>query len=230
MKVIAIIPAAGSGTRMLSEQKEKPFLLLGDKPVIAHTLSCVDRMRCIDEVIVVVKDKYVSEIENLIKQYDIAKVKSVVVGGQTRMQSVYNGLKVLNAALDDIVVIHDGARPFVAENVVWRTIEVAGAKGAAVAGVLCSSTIKKVDNEAVIINTPDRSSLWEAQTPQTFQFGIIKAAHENAEEKEVTDDSVLVENMGNRVCMVESDRCNIKITVPEDIKLGEVILSMKKEG
>ncbi len=225
MSVIALIPAAGSGSRLEREKDDKPFLELGGKPVLVYVLSCFDRAGIVDDVKLIVKEKYIEKAKLLIAEFGIRKVTDVISGGDSRTRSVANGIDAIDAADEDIILIHDGARPFVAEDIISAAVESALLYGAAVAGIPCAATIKKVDEKGIIEDTPDRSPLWEAQTPQAFRYGIIKEAYRKFEGQEATDDSCFVERMGHKVRVVKGDGKNIKITVPADLVLAEAILA-----
>jgi 2-C-methyl-D-erythritol 4-phosphate cytidylyltransferase len=224
MKVIALVPAAGSGERMALGRDDKPFLRIQGKPVLLHVLSRLNASGRIDEVVLVVKEKYLSEAGEMVAREDLDKVKKVVAGGDTRSQSVKNGIARSGARDEDLILIHDGVRPFVTDEIISRAVEAAVDVGAAVVGVPCASTIKKVGVDLTVESTPARSGLWEAQTPQVFRADIIKEAYDADDGTGATDDSCLVERIGYKVSMVKGTRDNIKITVPEDVRLAEAIM------
>ena len=227
MSVTALIPSAGSGRRMFNGRDDKPFLELKGKPLLSYVLSVLESSELIDSVVVIAKEKYVIEAKKVVESCEAGKVVDVIPGGETRTQSVRNGLAKIKAADDDIVLIHDGVRPFLTESAISATVEAARQYGASVLGVPCTSTIKKVTGEDVIDETVDRTVLWEAQTPQAFRYGVINNAYGEFEGTDATDDSSFVERLGIKVRIVPGDRNNIKVTVPEDLMLAEAILETK---
>jgi 2-C-methyl-D-erythritol 4-phosphate cytidylyltransferase len=224
MRVTALVPSAGSGNRMVSGKDDKPFLELKGKPLLFYTLFRLEGSALIDDIQLVVKEKYIGQAKRLVEKYAIRKVSGIICGGETRAQSVANGLAETKAADDDIILIHDGVRPFLTEPAIQALIDSAKQYGAAILAVPCTSTIKKVREEGVVEKTVDRKSLWEVQTPQVFKCKIIREAYRKFQDKSSTDDSCLVERLGNKVHIVPGDRSNIKVTVPEDILLAEAIL------
>lgn len=222
-----IIVAAGSGRRMKMDIN-KQFIKLNKKEIIAHTIDVFYKNENIDEIIVCIK-KEEEEIfkDRIINKYNFKNIK-IAYGGKERQDSIYNGLKCLNDKCD-IVLIHDGARPFVDNRIINDSIKVARDKKAVVVGIPVKDTIKVVC-DGIINDTPKRDYLWAAQTPQVFEYKIIKKAYEKAYENNYygTDDSMLVENIGQKVTMIMGSYDNIKITSPEDIKIGEQILSLRK--
>jgi 2-C-methyl-D-erythritol 4-phosphate cytidylyltransferase len=229
MKIIALVPAAGSGDRMGGGTDDKPFFELGGKPVLAHVLERLDASADVDKIVLIVKDKYVERAKKAVSEYAIKKVTDVIAGGKTRTESVSRGIAASGARDGDLILIHDGARPFVTGAVISKAVEAAKSSGAAVAGIPCSATIKNVNGDRVIEGTPDRSGLWEAQTPQVFRADLIREAYNSGNKREATDDSSMVERLGHKVSMVEGSRYNIKITVLEDLELAETILGMGRE-
>lgn len=217
---IAIILGAGNGTRMEME-KSKLLLEIGGKTVIERTVSVFEECPEIDEIIVVCRECDVEEFSRLLPDDNI----SFVIGGETRQESVANAVNVIENC--DFVVIHDGARPFVTEDVIVNTLEKAQFTKAAATGVMVKDTIKVVDSELNIVDTPDRSTLVSIQTPQIFDFKTYVNALEKAqaENKSYTDDCQLVENLGLNVSAVLGDYNNIKITTKSDIALAENILN-----
>jgi 2-C-methyl-D-erythritol 4-phosphate cytidylyltransferase len=227
LSVIALVPSAGSGKRMAANGDNKPFLRLKGKPLLYYVLSGLERSKLVDSVVLVTKEKYIEEAKKIVTKYGARKVTDIVPGGETRTQSVRNGLERIKAADDDIILIQDGVRPFLTESAIQATVETARQYGASVLGVQCTSTIKKVGAQDVIEETVDRKALWEAQTPQAFRYGVIREAYEKFKEEEATDDSSFVERLGVKVRITPGDKNNIKITVPEDLALAEAILEAK---
>jgi 2-C-methyl-D-erythritol 4-phosphate cytidylyltransferase len=229
MKVSAIIPAAGLGIRMGSNVP-KQFLLLDGKPILHHTLSVLDQCSIVDEIVLVVSEK---EIENTQQQVKDShpKVTKVIAGGKQRQDSVGNGLKSLDSKTD-IVVVHDGVRPFVSPDLIRETVEAARDFGAAITAIPVSDTIKKVNAEGWVERTVDRSGLWRVQTPQTFQVSLLKEAFEKAQADDYygTDESSLIEYLGKEVKIIPGSEFNIKITRSEDLVLGEKIAALVKSN
>lgn len=222
-----IIVAAGSGKRMKLDIN-KQYIKIKEKEVVAHTIEAFYQNPNIDEIIVCIKKEEEEFFrENIIDKYQYKNIK-IAYGGAERQDSINNGLKQIN---DDcsVVLIHDGARPFIDNSVIDKSIEAAKEKGAVVVGVPVRDTIKVVNNDT-IENTPERSTLWQAQTPQTFRYDLIMRAYEEAYKSNYygTDDSMLVENIGKSVTMIMGSYENIKITTPEDIDYAEHILNTRK--
>ena len=226
MKVIALIPAAGMGKRM-GAGINKQYLLLHDKPIVAHTIAVFEQALFIDDIYVIVPEAEIPYCrEHVIDRYGFAKVRAIVAGGSERQHSVLNGLRaVTDPQDDDVVLIHDGVRPFIPELVLERAVAAALEHDGALVAVPSKDTVKVV-TDGIIRDTPAREQLWLAQTPQAFRYGIIRAAHEIAEAEGFlgTDDAMLVERLGKEVHIVLGDYRNIKITTPEDLILAEAFL------
>lgn len=224
-KTSVIIPAAGSGKRM-GGNTSKQYLTIGDKPIITETLAVFNDSPYIDEIILVSPAGDMPLMEKMLKKYDLAKVSKIVKGGKERQDSISNGLGALDQS-SSIVLVHDGVRPFISDEIIKELIDTVNKYGAAIVAVPVKDTVKKVLG-ASIVETMPREDLWLAQTPQAFRFEIIKAAYENAREKGIkgTDDASLVQAMGSDVKIVMGSYENIKITTPEDLVFAEAI---KKE-
>lgn len=223
MKIVAIIPAAGRGTR-LGAPIPKQFLQLGGKPILAHTLAVFEQCGMIDAIILVGPKKEVEEdLQSWPNTSGIAR--KVVVGGEKRQDSVFNGFQAVDADTD-IVIVHDGVRPFVTVEMIRESVEAAKQYGAAIVAIPVSDTIKKVDADGIIERTVDREGLWRIQTPQTFQYALLKQAFEQASADSFygTDEGSLVERIGRKIKIVSGSELNIKITRKEDLFLGESIL------
>jgi len=229
LKVIAVVPAAGSGVRMGKAAGDKPFLEIQGRPVLVETLSRLDASNVVDRIVVVAKENCVARVEKLVSHYGIQKVTDVIAGGATRTGSVSRALGMLGAEAEDIILIHDGVRPFVTDDIIARSVAAAIETGAAVTAIPCTSTIKRSDDGLTVNGTLDRKLLWEAQTPQAFRAGIIQQAYELAGEDGATDDSALVERTGRGVAVVPGDRRNIKVTVPGDLEIASAILASMEE-
>ena len=225
MKNSVIIVAAGSGKRMKSAIA-KQYIELKGRTILSYTVETFEKSDNIDEIILVTSQEAIDFVtENIVNKYQFSKVKAVVAGGAERQDSVYNGLKKVSTD-SDIVLIHDGVRPFVNDAYIAKLESIAMEFGACVLGAPVKDTIKICTSEGYIIDTPNRSTLWLAQTPQCFKYDVIMKAYKKAYDEGYTgtDDSVLVEKTGVKVKMVEGDYNNIKITTPEDLYIGEVIL------
>ena len=220
-----VIVAAGSGSRM-KRDINKQFIKLDGKEIIAYTIEKFYKSEDIGDIVIVIKEyeeKYF--IENIIIKYGFDNIK-LAYGGKERQDSVYNGIKKLNRNCE-IVLIHDGARPFVNEDIIKNSIEEAKENNAVVVGVPVKDTIKVVDSDGNIVDTPNRSLLWSVQTPQSFKYEIITKAYEYAYSNDYygTDDAMLVEHIGYNVKMIEGSYDNIKITTEEDLHFGIQILN-----
>lgn len=221
---IAIIAAAGQGTR-LGGERAKQFLELDGVPVIIHTLRRFEQCPSIQEVVVVLPSPDVAGFLALAGQYGLLKLARVVAGGSTRAESVWRGVQAVRAANVDVVAVHDGVRPFVTPDEISRTINAAQAGGAALLVAPVVDTIKEVLNGSVR-RTLERNTLRRALTPQCFRYALLREAYERAKNlgADLTDDSLLVEQLGAPVTIVEGDARNIKITRPEDLAFAELLL------
>ena len=222
---IAIIAAAGAGTRMASNQP-KQFLLLAGTPVIFHTLKPFEECEQIHEVIVVLPAEESAGFLSLAGKYDLRKVARVVPGGATRADSVKRGLLAIRSATAEIVAVHDGVRPFVTVDEINSTIAAAQADGAAILVAPVTDTIKQVKDVSVV-KTLDRVGLRRALTPQCFRYELLRQAYQRADvnDPSLTDESALVEQLGKRVTVVEGSSRNIKITTAADLVIAEALLA-----
>ncbi|OMP67971.1 2-C-methyl-D-erythritol 4-phosphate cytidylyltransferase [Domibacillus epiphyticus] len=228
MKYFVVIPAAGKGKRMKAGLN-KLLLELEGKPVIIHTLEVFESDPCCKGIVLSVHPDEQSEFEQLLLTYNIKKVCAFAMGGQERQHSVYSGLKVLPPE-SDIVLVHDGARPFITRGTIEMLVKSAHDSGAAIAAVPVKDTIKKAAS-GTVSKTIDRASLWSVQTPQAFKKSVLLHAQQKAEEEQFlgTDESSLVERTGYRVQIVESDYDNIKLTTPEDMYFARAIIAKRME-
>lgn len=219
MSNVAIVLGAGSGTRMKID-KSKLLLEIAGKTVIERSVEAFLNIDGIDRVIVTARDFDIEQFSKLINDERV----SFVVGGSTRQESVKNAVMSVDEA--DLVIIHDGARPLILKEDIEKTIESAKQFGASAVGVPVKDTIKVIDDNSVVISTPDRSKLFAVQTPQIFSFEMYKKALSKAEQDNMdfTDDCQLIEYIGGKVKMVQGSYDNIKITTPDDIALAENIL------
>ena len=224
-----VIVSAGRGSRMKADIN-KQFLKLKGKEVIAHTIDKFYNNKNIDEIVVVVKEDEADFFRrNIIDKYGYKNIK-IAFGGKERQDSVFNGLKAVNERCD-IVLIHDGARPFVTDEIIKNYIECEKKNKCVIVGVPVKDTIKIINKDNEVCDTPNRSTLWSIQTPQVFEYLSIIKAHKIAKEKSYygTDDSMLMEYLGYNVKVIEGSYNNIKITTPEDLKIGEEILNENKK-
>ncbi|HEX7065066.1 MAG TPA: 2-C-methyl-D-erythritol 4-phosphate cytidylyltransferase [Bacillales bacterium] len=228
MNYTVVIPAAGEGKRM-NAGKNKLWLELNGKPLIVHTLSVFQNDPQCEAIIVVVNPAEKQEMASLFAGLGLSKAQQLVAGGAERQDSVYKGLEACES--EGIVLIHDGARPFVTTELIGRLTAQAKESGAAIPGVPVKDTIKKA-SDGVVMETLERSSLWLVQTPQAFRLSLVKAAYEDAGKAGVTatDDASLVERLGHPVTIVEGDYDNIKITTPDDLITARAILANRREG
>ena len=221
--VSAIVLAGGRGKRM-GCAKSKQYIELNGRPILYYTLKRFIDNKNIDKIILVVAEDELQYCkEEVLDKYNLA-VDSIAFGGKERQDSVYNGL--LKAEGSEIVLIHDGARPFVSEKIIDDGIKYAKIHGAAAPGVMPKDTIKIKDAEGFSIETPDRSNLVAVQTPQVFSYNVILDCHKKVKENNlvVTDDTMVVENFGNKVYLYEGEYTNIKITTPEDLILAQYLV------
>lgn len=229
MKTVAIIPAGGSGKRM-QEAISKQYLLLDRIPVLAHTLKIFQKSPQIDEIFLIVpEDDIEFARRNIVEKYTISKVCRIIGGGKERQDSVRNGI--MSVGNDhDIVVVHDGVRPLIIEELIHTVIYEASKHEAVTVGVPAKDTVKSIDDHGWVVETLDRSSLWLIQTPQAFKRDVIKNAFEAAYRDKFygTDDASLVERIGVKVKIISGSYNNIKITTKDDILLAEVLIKKLK--
>ncbi len=224
---VAIIVAAGSGSRFAVD-KPKQFTELLGKPLIIHTLEQFEACPAVDEIVLVLSEDGRREFKIQNAKFKISKLKRIVTGGATRAESVRNGMDSIAAADNAIVAVHDGARPLVTPEEIAAVIVAAAETGAACLVAPVNDTIKSVEG-GVINFTVDRSRLRRALTPQAFRYDILKRAFEDGEVSDaVTDECYLVEKLGVPITMVEGSATNIKITRPEDLIFAEAILSVAR--
>jgi len=221
---IAIIAAAGSGTRMASD-RPKQFLLLAGTPVIFHTLQPFEECDQIDELVVVLPAEESAGFLSMAGKFGLRKLARVVPGGATRAESVKRGLLSLRSATAEIVAVHDGVRPFVTVDEISATVAAAKSEGAAILVAPVTDTIKQIDDHSVV-KTLDRGLLRRALTPQCFRYELLRDAYQRVDvnDASLTDESALVEQLGHRVSIVEGSSRNIKITTAEDLVIAEALL------
>lgn len=228
-KSFALIPAAGMGKRM-GASINKQYLQLNGMPIVARTISIFEQSPLIDAIYLVIPADEIPYCQkHVVEAFGFRKIAAIVPGGRERQNSVMNALKAMREQVsdDNIVLIHDGVRPLITENVLHESIKTAILHDGGVVAVPVKDTIKSVRN-GIVYDTPQRESLWQAQTPQSFRFGKIFTAHLSAEADGFcgTDDASLVERTGGEVHIIRGDYRNIKITTPEDLILAEAFLSV----
>lgn len=224
-KYTAIVLAAGSGKRMNSKV-HKQYLIIQDRPVLYYSLKAFEDS-AVDEIVLVVgkgEEKFCRK--EIVDKYGISKVKAIVEGGKERYHSVFEGLKQTSDA--DYVLIHDGARPFVNQDIIRRCMQEVQKYQACVVGMPVKDTIKIADEEGYAKQTPDRKNVWMIQTPQTFLYALIYEAYEEmlkTEDTAITDDAMVLERIkGKKSKLIEGSYRNIKITTPEDLLIANVYL------
>ena len=219
-----IIPAAGIGKRMGSDTP-KPYLMLKGKSVLEHTLSCFRDIDSLKQVIVSTSVSYHDQTSEILNRLFDEVETAVVEGGERRQDSIYNAFQEVSESIH-YVAIHDAVRPFIRAGRITECLNATTGTGAAIIGVPVKDTIKQVDTEHIISHTPDRSALWQAQTPQIFRKDLYNQAYNYAIDHnvEVTDDASLFEAAGMDVRIVEGDRENLKLTYPVDFRIAEMLV------
>ena len=224
MSVCAVVPAGGTGIRM-GGTVPKQFLELNGKPILYYTLKTLQDCGIISELILVVPEKeYDNACTDWLGKPEI--VTKVVVGGEKRQDSVYNGFCELSPQTE-IVLVHDGVRPFLSHQMIQESVDAAREYGAAITAIPVNDTIKRVDDSGLVSQTVDRDGLWRVQTPQVFRYELLEEAFKKANSEKFygTDEGTLIEHLGKPVKVVEGSEQNIKITRPEDLRLSEIFIS-----
>lgn len=218
MKTFAIIPAAGKGKRS-GLPVPKQYLKLNNKELIAYTLEIFQKNNLIDEIIVAAHPDYFSLLDKIKKKYKLAKISKIVKGGKERQDSVHNALKKIAADKNDLVVVHDAARPLLTQKILTNTVNIASTKGNAIVCIKAKDTLIKGTN--IVDSYIDREEVYYAQTPQVFRYGDLMRAIEAAYAADfyATDESMLVKNLGMRINIVEGSIRNFKVTTLDDIDL-----------
>lgn len=209
----------------MNRDAPKPFIRIGEKTILEHTISRFLGLDGLEQVIIATSEPYIDQTLESVRSLAGARIEvCCVAGGDERQHSIYNALQQVGAC--ELVIIHDAVRPFVTSEQIERCCRKASAEGAAIVGVPAKDTIKKIDEQLRIRETPDRRHLWQAQTPQVFAKDLIMRAYRKAMEEGYvgTDDASLVERLGEPVVMVEGERSNFKITYPLDLKLAKLLL------
>jgi 2-C-methyl-D-erythritol 4-phosphate cytidylyltransferase len=230
MKTEAVIVSAGKGLRFMVGKK-KQFLLLADKPVLAHTLNKFETSPLVDAIHLVVSEEDMDYcLKEIVEKYRYRKILQVVPGGERRQESVKNGIDALSKDAE-IVVIHDGVRPLVTKEMIEESIRSAMEYQAVVVAMPVKDTIKMVNPDKTVRKTLDREFLWQVQTPQTFRAGLIREAFYRATEDGFvgTDDASLVERLGVKIHVLPGSYTNIKITTPDDLILAKLFLQMASD-
>ena len=232
LRIGAVILAGGRGSRMHSDV-QKQYMLLNGRPLIAYALEAFENS-CADDLVLVTGAGEADFVQTqILSKLKLKKLRAVVTGGKERYHSVYEGLKALKNC--DYVLIHDGARPLVTEDIIGRSAKAAVQDGACVVGMPVKDTIKVSGPDNFAVSTPDRSSLWQIQTPQAFSYPLIRQAYDclmedPALQKGITDDAMVVERFGGaRVRLVEGSYENLKVTTPEDLILAEALLQRRSK-
>lgn len=229
-KVIALVLAGGQGKRMQSDV-QKQYMQLNDYPVLYYSLKQFEES-AVDEIILVVAKGEITYCQKeIVERFCFKKVKQVVEGGKERYESVYHGLQAIDE--EGYVLIHDGARPLLTNSIIQTSIDGVKKYKACVVGMPVKDTIKIVNEQEVAVETPNRSSLWLVQTPQSFEIGIVKKAYEKmmeAKDTMVTDDAMVVEKYEKYpIKLLKGSYENIKITTPEDLIIAKGLLDRKED-
>jgi len=237
MKVVVIIPAAGLGTRMSAapggpKSKSKQFFELQGTPILVHTLRKFAHCNAVSEIVVALRKNETATFQKQIERESFKKPLRIVEGGEHRQNSVANAIATIEAADEDIVLVHDAVRPFVDQETIVNVIEAVKKYGAAIAGVPAIDTVKQVERTAdgaVVIATVPREKMVLAQTPQGFRFGLLKKAFDEAAVDGFmgTDEASLIERTGDAVHVVMGSPRNMKITTPADLELAEFFLTLE---
>lgn len=219
-----IICAAGNATRMGGI--DKLMITIERVPVLIKSILAFEECELVDEIVIVTRRQEILHVADLIRQYQIQKVTNIVCGGDTRQQSVLNGLCSVSRNTE-FLIIHDGARPLVQKETILSCIRSAYQKNCVVAGVPVKDTIKVVGQDGAVLSTPKRELLYSIQTPQVFRFDLYERAAKNAKENKLdfTDDSQMLEAIGEKVYIAPGDYTNIKLTTPDDIYLAQAVIS-----
>jgi len=228
MRSAAVIVSAGKGNRLAGETK-KQFLPLAGRPILCHTLDRFETCSSIDLIhLVVGQDDMGYTLKNIVEAYGYRKISKIVPGGKVRQESVKNGIDSLPHEVN-IVVIHDGVRPFVTHQMIEESIRSVRQAKAVVVAMPVKETIKTARPDRTVLKTLDRESLWQVQTPQTFQADVIRKAYQRAAEEGFwgTDDASLVERIGIKVYILPGSYDNIKITTPEDLLLANLLVQLR---
>ena len=229
--IVAVIAAAGSGTRMGSA-KAKQFLELAGRPLLAVTLGQFQKCNAIDAIVLVVSESDIGYcLTEIVDKFGFGKVAQVVAGGENRQDSIRKGIEAVGTTCK-WVLIHDGARPFVTSDLIERVTAAARSSRAVITGLPVKDTVKEVDSGGRVLRSVERSRLWLIQTPQIFRREDIHLAHQTALVQgweSATDDAFLIEKMGIPVTVIEGEEQNIKVTTPQDLQIARYLMSRKSQ-
>ncbi|HPQ70305.1 MAG TPA: 2-C-methyl-D-erythritol 4-phosphate cytidylyltransferase [bacterium] len=233
MVCVGIVVAGGKGRRMATKVS-KQYLDLGGRPILARTLEALSAAPIVNALVLVVpRGDVVFCKDQIVEKYNLAKVARVVMGGQTRQESVARGLRAIEKLrlTPDVVLVHDGVRPFIEPQIIERAARIAANFGAALVAGAVKETIKLITDDGFVRQTPDRRWLVSAQTPQAFQYDTLLDAHREAEKTGFvgTDDCQLVERIGGRVIVVNGEDTNVKITTQTDLLLAQAIWKQRNK-
>jgi len=226
---IAIILASGMGKRMKA-RKNKTLLDLEGKPVIYHTIQVFEKTPRVNRIILVVRQEEIEEFKQIVRKNKFKKIMAVIAGGDQRQDSGYNAVRFAGAAVKNknnlILIIHNGANPFVTKKEIQETVKFAKKFGACAVAHKTKDTIRQVDKRGMSVGIIDRSALWNMQTPQTIRYSLAKRAFEKAKRENYlgTDDIALVERLGKKAKIIEASENNFKITTPPDLELAKLII------
>ena len=223
---IALIVAGGSGTRLKTANQPKQFIVLNDKPLLVHSVLAFENHQSIDAIVIVTVNEYIGLVKEWCAKYNLKKVKAVVSGGSTRQESVFNGLKEIKSFANDndIVLIHDAARPLISKEIISNNIEACLKHDAVTTALLSKDTVIHSINQQSINDVPNRKELYQSQTPQTFRLSLILKAHEENKKSDATDDAQLVLSLGKNVFIVEGSSLNFKVTTDEDLTMLKALI------
>jgi 2-C-methyl-D-erythritol 4-phosphate cytidylyltransferase len=223
-----VVAAAGASTRMGGQ--DKLLIELGGTPVLAHTLLALNKCPEVAEIVIVTQQEKMNDVAQLCTTFRVDKVTQIVRGGATRLESVYSGVQNVSPQVK-LIAVHDGARPFVTENIVSLAVTAALKFSAAAPAVPVTSTVKRAQN-GMVVKTLDRNELFEIQTPQIFDAVLLKGALQNAVDKKlyITDDCMAVEALGCPVRLTTGTRDNIKLTTAIDVAFAEAILNLRRSS
>lgn len=233
MFVSAVVVAAGKGLRLKSKIP-KPLVRINSKPLVIYSLEVLSKHPLIKEIVIAVNSSNIEGIKQEVKRYKINKIKGITAGGIRRQDSVENGLKAVDSRAD-FVLVHDAARPFINNAIIYSAVQLAKKYGASIVGVPVKATIKEVHSPRSMVHgsfivkrTIDRESLWEVQTPQVFKKSLLLEAYNKFRDIDVTDDAMLLEKIGVKVGVVSGSYSNIKVTTPEDLVIAEAIVKIQR--
>ena len=227
MRVFSVIPAGGKGTRS-SSQVPKQYLKFSGKELIAYTFEIFQKNHLVDEIIVSAEPEYFSLLEEIKKKFNLTKISKIVEGGEERQDSVNNALKAIKADDNDLVAVHDAARPMLSDSILTKAINTAKEKGNALVCLKARDTLLKGDH--IVKEYVDRSEIYYVQTPQIFRYKDLMKAMEKANEKNFigTDESMLIKQLGININIVEGSMLNFKITTMTDLEMFGKLVSKKR--